>query len=82
VVARDHHQRCLPLAYAGSAPPLSHPFSRDLAAGWTDPAWTDHKPPQHVRHEPYADEDEEYLYRSEAHSHIMHRPGLSRKRGR
>jgi len=52
---------------------------RDLAAGWTHPAWTDQKPPQHVRHEPHADEDQEYLYRSEAHSHIMHRPGLSRK---
>jgi hypothetical protein len=52
---------------------------RDLAAGWTDPAWTDNKPPKHVDHEPYADEDEEYLYRSEAHGHIMHRPGLWRK---
>jgi hypothetical protein len=48
--------------------------------GWTDPAGTDHKPPQHVDHEPHDDEDEEYLYRSQAHSsHIMHRPGLFRK---
>src|SRR5918994_6216347 len=49
------------------------PLLRDLAA------WTDQQPPQHVRHEPYDDEDEEYLYWSQAHSLIMHRPELSRK---
>jgi hypothetical protein len=49
------------------------PLLRDLAA------WTDQQPPEHVRHEPYDDKDEEYLYRSQAHSRIMHRPELSRK---
>jgi len=58
------------------------PLLRDLAgwtAVWTGPAWADQQSPQHVRHEPYDDKDEEYLYGSQAHCHIMHRPGLSRK---
>jgi hypothetical protein len=46
---------------------------RDLAA------WTDQQPPQHVPHERYDDKDEEYLYWSQSHSHIMHRPALLRK---
>ena len=62
----------------GLAATAEAPLLRDLA-GWTHPAWTDQQSPQHVRHEPYDDEDEEYLYWSQAHSHIMHRPELSRK---
>jgi hypothetical protein len=54
------------------------PLLRNLA-GWTHPAWTDQQPPQHVHHEPYHNKDEEYLYWSQAHSLIMHRPELSRK---
>jgi hypothetical protein len=46
---------------------------------WSLAAWTDHQPPQHVHYERYDDKDEEYLYRSQAHSHIMHRPELLRK---
>jgi hypothetical protein len=42
-------------------------------------AWPDQQSPQHVRHERYDDKDEEYLYWSQAHSHIMHRPELLRK---
>jgi hypothetical protein len=34
----------------------------------------DQQPPQHVHHERYDDKDEKYLYWSQAHSHIMHRP--------
>src|SRR5215207_1302474 len=49
------------------------PLLRDLAA------CTDQQPPQHVHHERYDDKDEEYLYWSQAHSLIMHRPELSRK---
>ena len=41
--------------------------------------WPDQQPPQHVHHERYDDKDEEYLYDSQAHNHIMHRPELSRK---
>jgi hypothetical protein len=57
---------------------MAGPSVRDLA-GWTHPARTDQQPPQHVRHEPHDDKDEKYLYWSQAHSHIMHRPGPSRK---
>src|SRR5215212_791569 len=42
-------------------------------------AWTDQQPPHYVHYERYDDKDEEYLYCSQAHSHIMHRPELLRK---
>ena len=46
------------------------PLLRDLA-GWTDPAWTDQQPPQHVHHERYDDKDDEYLYCSQAiHNYV------------
>jgi hypothetical protein len=42
-------------------------------------AWTDQQSPQHVNHERYDDKDEQYLYRSQSHSHIMPRLALLRK---
>jgi hypothetical protein len=35
-------------------------------------ARTDHQPPHHVGYERYDDNDEEYLYCSQVHGHIMH----------
>jgi hypothetical protein len=54
----------------------TNPAAKPLRiAGQHLAARTDQQSPQHVRYEPYYDEDEEYLYRSQTHSHIMPGPG-------